>query len=291
MEASLQKIVGKPRLLFRPDAVLGWSLTPDHGVRVRYRPDVVQTIAADGWRYVPGATASCGPRLAVYGCSFTYGTGLTDNEGFVARLQGAVRNGRLLNRGIGGQSTVQNYLQFRRDLAAGAIDAAIFAIFSDHRYRNIAHPKRMRQFLSPEWYRLGVEHVPVLRQNRDAPHQIIYLPIWQPSLQRGGFDAFLPDQPMIDAATLSILAEVRTLALSQAIPVRFALLDRLDPGFNRLVMSRFDDTVDVSIPLDADHSFRPHDWHPNAKGNQIYADGLLAAAEDLIDRARGSGHG
>lgn len=281
------KIVTKPRLLFRPHAVLGWSLTPEYAVRVRFRPEVVQQIAADGWRRIPGRAEQSPPRLAFYGCSFTYGTGLADDETFVARLQQALPEARLLNRGIGGHSTVQNFLQFRRDVAEGQIDTAIFAIISDHRFRNIAHPQRMQQFLSGEWYELGVEHVPVLRQGRDGQNTITYVPLWQPALQQGGFDAFLPDDHMIDGATLAILAEIHDLAQIKDIPIRFALLDQLDPAFNAAVQICFKSTIDISVPLDNAYSFLPHDPHPNVTANQIFADRLCQTAKGLISQVAG----
>ena len=95
-------VVAKPRLLFRPDPVLGWSLSPGHGVAVGFRDGVIQRIGDDGWRHVPGTGTASGPRVAVYGCSFTYGTGLADDETFVARLQTDRPDLRMLNRGVGG---------------------------------------------------------------------------------------------------------------------------------------------------------------------------------------------
>jgi hypothetical protein len=290
MTTSPSKIVAKPRLLFRPHPVLGWSLTPNYGVRVRFRPEIVQNIDSGGWRRVPKPESGQGngARLAVYGCSFTYGTGLADSETYVARLQRDLPDVQMLNRGIGGQSTVQNFLQFRRDAQAGAVDAAIFAIFSDHRFRNIAHPQRMRQFLSKEWYELGVEHVPVLRQGRNGRNTITYVPIWQPALQQGGFDAFLPDDHMIDTATLAILTEIEDLARVHGLPIRFVLLDRQDPGFNAAVRDQFPTTLNVSVPLDKQHCFMPVDMHPNQTANRIYASRLLEPAKDLIAQAMGA---
>jgi len=287
MSKKLLSIVGKPRLLFRPHAVLGWSLTPGYGVRVRFRSEVVQNIGADGWRVVPGAADRQGTRLAVYGCSFTYGTGLADNETFVARLQKDLPETRFLNRGIGGHSTLQNLLQFRRDIAEGQVDAAIFAIISDHRFRNIAHPQRMRQFLKKDWHVLGIEHVPVLQQGRDGQNAIVYVSLWQPALQYGDFDVFLPDDHMIDGATLTILQEIQGLAETHAIPIRFALLDQLDPRFNAAVQKLFESAIDVSVPLDNEHSFQPQDVHPNQTANQIFSDRLYETARHLSNQVEG----
>ncbi|MEO0771981.1 MAG: hypothetical protein AAFZ04_02250 [Pseudomonadota bacterium] len=286
MQNAIKTIVARPRLLFRPDPVLGWSLTPGHGVEVSYRLDVIQSIGPDGWRHVPRPKGEGGLNLAIYGCSFTYGTGLADHETYAARLQAALPDVRVRNRGIGGQSTVQNYLQFRRDIRDKCVDAAIFGIFSDHRFRNVPHPKRMVNFLNEEWSHLGVEHVPVLRQGRhEGAHEIVYVPIWQPTLQGEGFDAFLPDDHMIDAATLTMLDEIRTLGQAHDIPVCFALLDQEDPAFTQAVLWRFDNAIDIAIPLDEDHTFRPVDFHPNPQGAAVYADRLLDPAKALLKGA------
>lgn len=276
-----ENIVGKPRLLFRPDPVLGWGLTPDHCVRVGFRDDVIQRIGPDGWRCVPGAGNTDRPNLAIYGCSFTYGTGLADDETFTALLQHDLPELNILNRGVGGHGTVQNLLQFRRDIAKGLVDAAVFAIISDHRFRNVAHPVRMQAFLNPEWYTLGVEHVPVMRREQSGQVRIEYIKLWQPILQRGGFNVFLPDEYMVTAATLAVLEEVTAFAATHRIPIRFALLDQLDPAFNSVVTARFPTTLDVSVPHDADHAFLPMDIHPNVKANQLFATRLRPAVEAL----------
>lgn len=272
--SAAHKVVSKPRLMFQPDPVLGWRLSPDHAVRVGFRRDILQHVATDGWRVVPDSEAAPGPRVAIYGCSFTYGTGLADDETFTALLQRDLPTLRILNRGIGGHGTVQNLLQLRRDITAGAIDAAVFAIISDHRFRNIAHPQRMRQYLSRDWYHLGVEHVPVAQLDTEGRVEIVYPPIWQPVLREADFQIFLPDDHMINLATLAVLDVIRDTAEAAGIPLQFVLLDALDPNFNTTVRTQFPETRDISHPYDREHTFLPHDIHPNAKANILFADRL-----------------
>ncbi len=276
--------VAKPRLLFRPDPVLGWSLTPGYSVDVRYRDGVIQKVDADGWRHIPRGIPPAGPRIAFYGCSFTYGTGLRDEETFTALLQATYPDLHIVNRGIGGHGSVQNYLQLRRDIAAGAVDAAVFAILSHHRFRNIPHPNRMRQYLSREWSQLGVEHVPLLQRDARGRCRIVYFPIWQPALERGGFDAFLPDEWMITDATLAALDLVRAEAEEAKLPLAFVLLDALAPRFNAAVRAKFEACLDISVPLDAAHTFLPHDGHPNARANALYAARLEPVVDSLRNR-------
>lgn len=88
---------------------------------------------------------------------------------------------------------------------------------------------------------------------------------------------------MIDNATLTILAEIQDLAQTHSIPVQFALLDQ-----NDAVQKRFNSTLDISVPLDTDHSFLPLDRHPNQTANRIFADRLLPAAKNLMTQAKGN---
>ena len=279
------KIVSKPRLLFRPDPVLGWSLSPGHAVRVGFRQNVLQHINPQGWRTVAAPATGDGPRIAFYGCSFTYGTGLTDDETFTSLVQRDRPSVRVLNRGIGGHGSVQNFLQFRRDLSTRAVDGAVFGIISDHRFRNIAHPQRMRQYLAPEWYKLGVEHVPVARLDASGKVRIVYLPIWQPVIRDAEFQAFLPDDFMLNAASFAVFDLIASVAKAAGIPVAFVLLDKLDRPFNAGVMERFPQTTDISTPYDTDHTFMPRDIHPNVRANELFAERLLPIVDGLCDAA------
>lgn len=282
-------VATRPRQVFAPHPLLGWRLRPDARVHVHFRPDVVQTIGADGWRTVPGRVEGRRPILAVYGCSFTYGTGLADAETFCALLQAAFPQIAVRNRGVGGHGTVQNLLQFRREVVRGEVDAAIFAMIGDHRYRNIGHPQRMKLMQAPLWYVLGVEHLPVARRSRDGRLKVDYVPIWQPSLARRDFEDFLPDERMIDEATLSVCDEVRALAAGRGIPLCFALLDQNDPTFNALMRDRFGETLDISVPHDSEHILIPHDIHPTPHANRLYAErlsGFVASAAAAATAAR-----
>lgn len=274
----------KPRQLFRPNPLLGWKLEPNSSVDVVFRNGIAQTIGADGWRYVPGSDNGAEFGVGIYGCSFTYGTALADEETFCALLQAAFPDVEILNRGVGGYSSVQNLLQFKQDIQLGRVQAAIFAIISDHRYRNIPHPQRMQQFLSAEWYELGIEHVPVVAQQRDSGIDIEYVGLWQPSLLRRDFDAFLPSDRMINEATLAVFDAIVDLADKQNVPIAFALLDNLDPEFNSLVLNRFSIAHDISTPFDAEHTFLPRNVHPNVLANRLFADRLHEPLAQLVSR-------
>ncbi|WP_147114475.1 hypothetical protein [Tateyamaria sp. syn59] len=288
MTPSEPNIVSTPRALFRPDPVIGWSLTPGYQVNVGFRPGVVQRIDPDGWRHVPGSDGNkAGLRVGLYGCSFTYGKALADEETFAGQLQAQLPDLRILNRGISGHGTVQNLLQLRRDIARQAVDVAVFNIIGDHRYRNIAHPYRMRQYLAPAWHRQGIEHVPVARLASDGRPEIVYHPIWQPVTRDAVFHIFLPDDFMINLASAAVLNLVQETAQAANMPVAFALLDEMDPAFNRMVQDRLDRVHDIATPHDAHHRFLPDDAHPNVAANTHYANGLLPIIEELCEQYSG----
>lgn len=277
-----------PAHAFRPHPVLGWTIAPDARVRPGFRPGVTQTIGSDGWRVVPGRPRTAAGDLCIYGCSFTYGTGLTDEETFVALLQANLPDVRLHNRGVGGHGTVQNYLKFQSDLDRGQVSAAIFTVLSDHRFRDVPHPARMKMFLTTHWVQMGVEHLPVVRLDHNATPEIQYVRTWQPAVKRRRFDDFLPDEYMLDAATFAVLGEIERLAQAASVPIRFALLDRMDPGFNAALVSRFPHTVDASTPQDETHSFMPRDVHPNPHANRLFAEQLLPSARSLAAAIAGT---
>ncbi|WP_254685025.1 hypothetical protein [Tateyamaria omphalii] len=176
---------------------------------------------------------------------------------------------------------MQNLLQFRRDIARRAVDVAVFNIIGDHRYRNIAHPYRMRQYLAPAWHRQGIEHVPVARLASDGQPEIVYHPIWQPVIRDALFHIFLPDDFMINIASAAVLDLVRETAQAADVPVAFALLDDMEPAFNRSMQDRLGTVNDISTPHDTQHRFLPDDAHPNVAANTHYATHLLPVIEEL----------
>lgn len=269
--------------MFKPHPVLGWSLAPGAQIEVPFRNNIIQTIGSDGWRVTPGQTEAAEFNFAVYGCSFTYGTGLADSETFAALLQNSLKNVNVLNRGVGGHGTVQSFLQFRQDVKKGVVQAAVFGVISDHRFRNIAHPQRMRHFLKMDWYERGVEHFPIAKQDRNGKLEIDYVAIWQPSILRHDFDVFLPNDYMLDQATFSVFKAITEFSELHGIPVIIALLDQLDPEFNIAMLSGFSNAIDVSAPWDKSHTFLPKDIHPNAYANRLFSERLLVPVKGLCE--------
>lgn len=272
----------KPRLLFRPHPILGWRLAPDGQVNIGFRPDVTQTTNSDGWRTQPKPNSKARKNLVLYGCSFTYGSALANGETYAALIQNQFPNIVVTNKGVGGYGTVQNYLQFLIDIKNECVDAAIFGVISDHRYRNVPHPNRMRQFQNNDWVELGVEQFPTAYQRRDGTLDIRFVPLRQPALRRENFQDFLPSEFMLDQATFAVFETIETLAARNAIPFVIALLDQIDPEFNGAMDERFSGTLDISNPHTQDYTFMPDDVHPNVSANQAFAQKLFPEIQSKL---------
>jgi hypothetical protein len=268
--------------IFRPHPLLGWSMSPNEERDVSFREGVFESIGADGWRRVVGAPAAASSRIAFYGCSFTYGTALRDEETFVSLLQSMLPSAMMLNRGVGGYGTTQNYLQFRNDLKEHKVDAAVFCVISDHRYRNYGHPVWMRRHLLMQWYEIGVEQMPRARIDRSGKVWIEFIPIWQPSLLREDFDFIFPDEFTLDRLTIAVLQEIQEVASAHDVPILIAVLDSVDDPFFAILHKAIPSALDVSTPYDSEHTFLPHDIHPNVGANEIFAERLFPHVSSLI---------
>lgn len=277
-------IRGRPHQLFRPDPVLGWSMTPNSTVEVPFRDGVVQHIGEDGWRTVP-AQSDHGPRVNLYGCSWTFGTSLADTETLAAQLQSEFRSARFRSRGCGGYGTVHNYIQLRKDIAAEDLDIAVFLVISDHRFRNTPHPNRWKQLKQSRWKDHGITRVPITRQERDGRMAISYIEPFQPAVDVAGLDKFLPSDYMLDQATFATLQAANSLAEKGNIQTMIAVLDSVDMTFNTNLLARFGNAIDISVPFDEDHFFLPHDSHPNAQSNELFFERIRPQIASMLRTA------
>jgi len=274
-------VAARPSDIFIPHPSLGWKLRPNSKVRVAFR-DIVQSTDDQGWRTVVNQPKTSKRTVAFYGCSFTYGTALSDSETFTSLIQESFPEQVILNRGIGGHGTVQNYIQFRSDVKKGKVDMAVFCAISDHRYRNIGHPVRMKAHLSPKWYDIGVEHIPIVTLDRNCNTQIEYISIWQPSLIRNDFKCFLPPDYYLDKATIELYRSIERFAKDHKIPYKIVLLDSIDPVFNKIITEKVDNVVDISTPFNEEYTFIPNDVHPNVKANKIFFERLVPLLNEIM---------
>jgi hypothetical protein len=125
-----------------PDALLGWRPRP--GVHARsVHPgsyDVMVTTDAQGLRGPRDATREKTPgvtRIAVFGCSQTFGSGVADEQTFSARLEAGLPGVEVLNFGVHGYGTDQMLLRYEHEGAGYAPDIIVLAFAYYHLDRNV----------------------------------------------------------------------------------------------------------------------------------------------------------
>jgi hypothetical protein len=126
----------------RPDALLGWVPVPDadrrsrqpgsYDVRVHTTTDGIRGSAPASRARVPGRT-----RIAVFGCSQTFGAEVEDDETYSARLQALLRDVEVLNFGVHGYGTDQMLLRYERDGVPYQPDVVVIGFAYYHLERNL----------------------------------------------------------------------------------------------------------------------------------------------------------
>jgi hypothetical protein len=115
------------------DPVLGWRGRPD--VRMRFRRaefDALVEHGPDGWRRPdPSPRVGATRRVLFLGDSFTWGWGVAQGEVFTDRLQQRLPSVAMVNRGVDGFGTAQEYLLLQRELAQTHYDAVAVMFFQN----------------------------------------------------------------------------------------------------------------------------------------------------------------
>jgi hypothetical protein len=100
------------------DTLVGWIGIPNLAIRDNYGPGIRLTTNAEGMRIHRPATTPLAPgehRVVCSGDSFTFGSGVADDETFCARLEQEIPGIRTLNLAQRGYGNDQMYLRYRRD--------------------------------------------------------------------------------------------------------------------------------------------------------------------------------
>lgn len=121
------------------DETLGWRGLPHSTVHHRRRPDfdVYYKLDEEGWRATPVPATSVG-QIYFLGCSYTFGTGVEDDETFVNRLARSHWSGRRIrNWAYPGWGTAHAHLLAERILReTPAPTAIVYGWIRHHAQRN-----------------------------------------------------------------------------------------------------------------------------------------------------------
>jgi hypothetical protein len=295
-----------PRVLYEPDSKLGWrNRQGTFSIPTRPGSEPFRwTILADGRRSTGPESRPGRPVVALIGCSFTQGIGLSDQETYAWNLQ--VKNPELAiqNFGTGGFGTYQSLLLLESLFANPRWprpELVLYGFIEHHEIRNVAAAEWTRLLASTSsrgrvdlpYCSIGVDGF--LRRHEPEHYPVLFLMRYSSfvnQLHQSLMNVVtLPRKAQRRRVTERLLAEMDGTCRSEGAPFAVLLLQASrETALHYLQYCKTEriDCYNVLSPMTADFRLSG-DTHPNAKQNRIWADQI----DDLIGaklRLRQSNH-
>jgi hypothetical protein len=298
------RVVASNGPFYTLDDELGYLNSPDRETRIR-RLEVPRefeyTARTDAHRRrrtaPPDSDGEAGrPEIWIFGCSFTFGAGVEDDQTYPWLLQQRLPSYAVRNYGVNGYGTVQSLLQYRRELAASQPPRiALLAYASFHDERNVMSISYHRS-LGRWWRSFGSPHLPYLERLDDGSFQLRMSSPYQP------FFPFVERSALanrLDRAIVKLLErkalredhrqdvsrhlvdEFEKESRSQGVVFALGQLDQPQPMLE-WARSRGIPAADLSVPKDDPEFTIEGDGHPNARGQRLIADRAEALIRSLM---------
>jgi hypothetical protein len=285
---------------FRTDPRLGFvhlpgSFTVTLGDGYSFRV----THLADGHRITrpPGTPPGSGPRpeIWIFGCSYTHGWSLDDDETYPWLVQASLPDFEVVNFGSDAYGATHALLQLQDALAARPSPAAaVFACASFHDDRNTFALSRRRAMASLN--RLGMVTHPYARFDRRGRLRFGVAPVEFRGVPFLGVSAFANllentveavDARMLRSSQVSsaLIAAMADLSRGRAVPFVVAGIHRDDATLALIRDGERHGAIGVDISVDLalpGMSNQPHDPHPSALANRAYAGRLTECLETTV---------
>jgi hypothetical protein len=289
--------------LYEPHPILGWRNRP--GTVINSRPvggPFRWTILADGRRSTGSEGPPGRPIVALIGCSFTQGIGLSDDETYAWSLQARNPQLEIRNYGTGGYGTYQSLLVLERlfaDPRSPRPELVLFGFIEHQEIRNVAAAEWIRLLASTSSRgRVDLPYCSIAADGSLQRHGPEHYPVF-PSMRYSSVVNRL-HQSVMDIATRSrlaqrrrvterLLAEMDRACRSNGVAFAVLLLHASRETANHYLEYCGREGIechDVVSPLTVELTL-PGDNHPNAKQNLIWAeriDRLIAPGVRLARR-------
>jgi hypothetical protein len=260
------------------------TLPDGYGFKVTHLPNTLRITH-------PLDTYGVGPQkdeLWIFGCSFTHGWTLNDDETYPWLLQQQLPEVEVVNFGVSGYGTLQSFIQFQEALAARPKPSlVIIAYASFHDQRNTLLRLRSKQIVP--WNKFGpiVQPYATIDENGILNYAMAEMSYREfPLMRTSALMNFIEttyDYKVEDAfynshtVTQAIIKEFHQLAKEQGIELVVVglLPDRLTSNTLAYSARQGITTADISVDLSI-RPYRnwPHDPHPSPAANQQYAQKL-----------------
>lgn len=226
------------------------------------------------------------PELWILGCSLTHGWSLNDEDTYPWRVQAALPAFEVVNGGVSGYGTLHQRLLFQELLkqrGKPAIVVVAYGLFHD--YRN-TYVRIWQKGFAP-YNRLPDLTYPFARLNAGGELSYDAAPAtyaeW-PLQRQSALVHWLEQQANVaeerrvnsHAVSRALLANWAGVCLKEGIPFVVAGISSDAGPMLEWCRAAGIKSVDISVPLsDPANTNAPHDGHPSAKANRVYAEKLV----------------
>ncbi|MEN9572842.1 MAG: hypothetical protein RL514_697 [Verrucomicrobiota bacterium] len=242
------------------------------------------------------------PELWILGCSLTHGWSLNDEDTYPWRVQAALPEFEVVNGGVSGYGTLHQRLLFQELLKQRGKPAVVVVAYGRfHDFRN-TYVRIWQKGFAP-YNRLPDLGYPFARLNADGElgYDVAPATYFEWPLQRQSALVHWLEQQANSAeerrvrsheVSRALLATWLGVCLKEGIPFVVAGISSDAAPMVEWCRTVGFKAVDISVPLtEPGNTNAPHDGHPSAQANAVYAEKLVAFlhASGLAGRKSGVG--
>jgi hypothetical protein len=272
--------------IFEPDPVMFSRLRGDSRAEMHVLGRrVVMDVDAAGCRRVIGQPPQGEKTLAVYGCSFTFGIAVNDDETFCSLLQGTLPLWRIENYGVPDFSQTHNLLQLERNARWSRPEFVTFCWIADHLRRNVG---------DATWIQELTGHTFCPAQERSAPRaalaadgSLAFRSVRVPRKDLAGFDLadFAHNQHYAALVCCRLLERANAVVTGYGGHFFVSTLWGTMPAtLSAWLGERAIPVVDASLE-GKQYICSSDDWHPNTLAHRIYAERIGGYLQHFAVRA------
>lgn len=219
----------------------------------------------------------------IFGCSFTHGWTLNDDETYPWLLQERFPEHDVINFGVSGYGTIHSLSQFRDALKTRTPKVVVLAYAGFHDQRNTF--SRIRRKEIAPWNKLGPLVQPYARLNKEGDLEYLFADVEYPEFPMMKhlalahyieikYNRFESERHQSHAVSEALVEEMAKLAKKSEVKFIVANISKERAMLDFAEEKRIQN-IDISVDLDlTENTNRPHDYHPSAIANKKYADKL-----------------
>jgi hypothetical protein len=274
--------------LFVADDTLGFKLRPGKfSVTLNDQLTFTATHDENGHRFIPSINDTTSkPEIWIFGCSFTYGWGVNDNECWPAILADSLPQFRIVNFATPAYGTLHAWYQYQREEHKGKKPAVVIVAYGAfHNQRNVCS-RHWKKALAGQQVMEGIQY-PFLKQTPQGIETQFSDLKYEPWLM-SQYSAFIhffekksneAEEEGLHAREVSREELLKIANRARTSETTFVLAGIWRDAETTETLNYFQrmkvNTIDISNPQEEQYFIQPGDMHPNAKAHVEMAQNML----------------